>query len=293
MKHLIDFKKFSPENIVELKTLEDNSIPLEVASELMQMQFNQKEPILVVPVKTLIEPKFEEIDKIYYNLMNMSSNMNLCLDFNFEDCSFEVLCFFVDKFFKSSRNLKYVPSLVGIVGDCILFSLDKFSKESYFLSDELMEKLSLKFKDDISKSIDFLNSVPLFVMTTLKGFLEFNAKIENVEDLTLEEKSEEMLKLFKSSGIEIVNDIDFISKNIVCLFYNTSFLISYYSIANLDIKKSKYYHQQFNEYMFNGVNLFFHFSNENNLIFHTLNSLDQDGKNLDLFNLLKTIENNN
>ena len=291
-KHLLNNKKIQSENCVELRTLEDNSIPLDLASELMIMSYNDKEPLLFIHVKDILKGNEDNLEKIYYNLVNQATNMNLMIDFVFNDCEKETILFFINKFYTNLKTIKYLPSIVEIVGDCILYKLNENAKEEYFLNKEIIKYLVENLNDYLDKTIEYLNSIPLFMLSSLSGFIESNSTIEDSSVLSNDEKNEEIKSIFEKHNIPIINDIDYLPKSIICLFYNSLFLTTYYSISPITFENRKYFYQQYNSYIYNGMNLFYYFSNENNIIFHILNSLNSTGENPEFLKLLNVIKEN-
>ncbi len=294
--HLIDFKKFNFQNIeklkdqiVELKHLEEKSVPLDFCTDLMQMTYNDKHPLVVVHIKDVVENNENDLDIIHYNILNTFTNMNITVDFNFDGCSKDIILFFVRNFFTKNRSIKYIMSVVEIVSDCILFKLNPKIKKDYFLPLDSIEFISKELCTYLEEVIIYLNSIPLFMMSNTGGFIESKSEVEDASILTIDEVNDVKKQIFEKSGIEVVNDIDILPKNIICLFYNSMFLKNFYGNAFEKEVKVKYYFQQFNGYIYNGLNLFYYFANDYNIIFHILNSLNDEGKNLDLFKLLDLV----
>lgn len=284
MSQLINFSKYKKENFVYLNTLEDNAIPIDICSKILIDKFEKKNeyPVVIVELNSIINNE-SDIEKIYYNLVNQATNLDVNIDFNLCDVSKEYLKYLLNQWFKDTRSVKYVISIINLLEEVILYSLNK--DDSYISSKEHLEYLSTEFKEDINKLIDFLNAIPLYLITALEGFIETNSNIENLENISNDEKSNIILDIIKKNNINIIDDINIVPKNIICLFYNPSFLTKYYSIDHKT--NNTYYFQQFTQYIFNGHSFYYYFANENNIIYKSIENLNNQELTKELVDITK------
>lgn len=130
----------------------------------------------------------------------------------------------------------------------------------------------------------FLNSIPLYVFTRpdlnkdlVKQFIG-----EYVDDIN-----------YKT----VDNTVDELGFSILTPFNNGDFMLQYFQ-SNVAFENQIYFTRYFDEYMFNGKNLFFYFENENNSYFKLLklltnvNSGDIEAKE-NLTNLFKLLHGTN
>jgi len=272
---LIEFEKIKPENIRCLKVLENKGIPLDFCSEIMIEAHKLQEPLLAVIYLNDILNDLEDIDQIYHNIINQAVNLNLLIDFNFAGCSNDQIEFFVSKFFTDQRIIKYIPSVIQVVSDAILYNINKTiitEKEEY---QKFLEMIIEKNKTTIESIEIFLDSMPLYMLTCIPGFIEANSA-EDSTKYTNEDITAAIVDILKKNNIEIIDNIDFVCRNVISLFYNQQFLVNYYTHKEINPLKQKYLLHQFTEYMYAGQNLFTHFSNPYNYIYHTLNKIADD-----------------
>ena len=78
---------------------------------------------------------------------------------------------------------------------------------------------------------------------------------------------------FLTEGLEIITDREYIGQSVVNLFSLDFFFHNYYAKP---LKTLAYFKPQFEEYMFQGKNLFHYFHNKYNLLLPTIASLGKD-----------------
>lgn len=144
------------------------------------------------------------------------------------------------KCYMTSDNLCRIINIESMVIKIILRSinieLDNFNPD---ISDEDIAKFISENSDLIDKYKIFLNSLVLYAYSTFK---------KNCDKPTFD-------------GIECVDDINYIGVNIVNLFKYEEL---YFYYLNPNITTVKNFKRQFNDYMFNGLNLYHYFFNDNN-----------------------------
>jgi hypothetical protein len=245
--------------------------------------------MLIIDIaKILKDIPIDEYNKVYYNIVQQATNMDLMIDFNFSDASFEQILFFTNKFFTDTKTLKYIISLVQIVSDVIIYSINNNYKNTWTLPTGIIKGLSEQLKDHIENIKEFLNGIPLFMLTSLSGFIESNSNEHNSSELSNSEKFNLIKEILIQKGFEVIDDIDYFPRNTVCLFYNNNFLIDYYSLVPFGSLNKKYFIQQYQGYIYNGMNLMYYFSNPENMLYHVV-SQAHNGENKEFLNALNIV----
>jgi len=120
-------------------------------------------------------------------------------------------------------------------------------------------------KTKLTNLVEFLDSIPFFLLTCNQDILEFQE-----------------LK----SNLPVVQDVDIVGHTFVNLFKHETFNILYYTAINFD--KVKWYVHQFEKHIYGGVNLFHVISMSSNLmlplitmlVYGYLKPLVQNGDNI-------------
>lgn len=270
--HLFDFKSVDLSNIYEINSLENNQISIEDCSKVMILSYQKKNPFVLVNFSNLNLDESSSI-QVYQNLINQSINLNITIDFNFEGCSKNFLKMILSRWLSDTRTIKYIPTLIQMISEVILYhSYKNIDSDFYLCSKELLDEVIAENSESLEKIKIFFNSIPLFFQTTISGFETSHLESESFDIKSDDEKrklfSDSIRKKMESLQIKIIDDIDYLPKNIISLFYNQKFLLEFYS--RFDDSNRKFFLQQFTSYMYNGSNLYFYFNNENNLLFNTI-----------------------
>lgn len=272
--HLIDFKKIDPKNFYFIDQLENNQISIDDCSKLMILTYEKKDPFAIVNLKNLSIDPTKSI-QVYQNILNQTVNLNIPFDFNFDKIDSSVFENFVNRWFSDFRTIKYVPSMIQIVSEAVMYySYGIYDKTTSICSEDVLKQIIEKNLLIIEKIKLFLDSIPLFFQSSIQGFItshldkhpDFDSKKDDEKRIIF---TQEVLSKMSQSNIEVIDDIDFIPKNVICLFYHQKFIIDYYSNLDESVPR-KFFLQQFTSYMYNGLNLYYYFFNENNVIFNTV-----------------------
>lgn len=288
---LIDFEELKSENIVEISELENNSIPLDLCAQLMIQDHSGKPPFIIINLEKILNENIK-ISDIFFSIINQAVNLNFNIDFKFNKNDIETIKFLAHNFFTFNKLIKYIPSVIELISDIIIYFKDKNIKESYSVESSILDQLCDEHLEYVSKISGFLDSIPLFILTSTNGFIDHNLNIES-EGLSLEDKLSNLKLFFNNNKIDVIEDIDYIPRNTICLFYNQLFLISYYSSSVSP--KIKYYLHQFNSYMYNGNSLIYYFDNTYNFLFHTIKKISEskEGNFKEFLNLIQYVSANN
>ncbi|OIQ17184.1 MAG: hypothetical protein BM556_13305 [Bacteriovorax sp. MedPE-SWde] len=223
------------------KTLKEVSLPLKV--EELKEFIENKDNVYIADYS-----KIEIKGTVLYNYV---SNLELPVEFDFSNCSFEEKEEAI-KSFMETRNIVTADSLRINVAALILYirgiNVDEVFGNLIFTEDERKE--FFKRNEGLCYRWEqFIESTMIFSQKCLKK------KIEDSDDIPLNEIEFE-------HNFEIIDDVLYIGANVVKMFSIPSFMELFFLVQPRT--ELKYFKQQFDEYIFRGKNLFeFFFCDEN------------------------------
>lgn len=168
------------------------------------------------------------------------SNLNIKCNCIFNDSDKKLN--FIKEYLLTNKIVT-IENVEKMVVKIILYSIGYKLKEfEADISDEECEKFINENKELINKLNIFLDSLLLYAITTY----------------VQEDKKEEFLK-----NIQVIDDIEYIGLNIVNLFKYQE--LSFYYVFK-ELGEQYNFIKQFNDYIYDGKNLFYYFNNENNML---------------------------
>ena len=190
---------------------------------------------------------------VYLSNLDVPSDLDLPTDANFEE--------------KATLLKEYMtlPSIINLptfnlAASAIVFKAKGYKLENaypnpYFSSEET--ELYINHNEDlVNKWIIFLDSCLIYAQKCIPQL--------NVET-------------YLTDGVEIITDREYIGQSVVKLFSLDFFFHNYY---NRPINTQCYFKPQFEEYMFQGKNLYYYFANKYNFLLPMIASLGKDYNNV-------------
>ncbi len=214
-------------------------------------------PLGVEQLKEFIENKELKYLVNYKNselkgtvLFNYVSNLDLPVEFEFTDCSYEekeemILAYM------GTRNIVGSKSLAINMANIILTYREVDTNG--MLINPLFSKVEVnRF---IEKNIEVLKRWELFLESTIIYAHQCIRKkpVDSVEECVYQHK------------YEVIDDIRYVGLNIVNLFAVPAFMELFFTAPFRN--EPKYFQVQFNDYMYKGKNLYSYYLNEENTVF--------------------------
>ena len=146
--------------------------------------------------------------------------------------------------------------LLNLAASLVIFKAKGYNIEDAYpnpyFSEQEVNKFLIAYDDMIQKWIKFLDSCTIYAQ---KCIPELNSKE------------------FLVGGIEIISDREYVGYSIVKLFSLSFFFHNYYKKP---LGSLAYFEIQFEDYMFQGKNLYHYFASKNNILLPLLRILGQD-----------------
>lgn len=224
--------------------MKDDLITLPMGPELMRTFFDDKTKVFTVDYG-----KCELKGNVFLTYV---SNLGLNAEIDFEGASGDEKLDLI-KNYMHSRHIVSSETL-GLAVMQILMAYKgaqamAFDRIERVLSKEEVTRFIDENEEVVSAWTTFLDSTLLFLMHSFEGL---------GEAMDLEH------------SFEVVDDQRYVGLNVVNMFGIEGFFELYFSAP---VKEMKFFTRQFNEYMFNGKNLFFYFQTEENSFLKLLSGL--------------------
>lgn len=179
-----------------------------------------------------------------------NANVPAIIDFDDEGLTPEYLAEFITEWM-SNINILDISPITNIVAKILLSTLNIKNDIAIpkMITDEFITEFIKNNSDLIARWVEFLDSVFLVYMEVFRG------------------KSSEETENYQYDGeLGVIEDRDYVGKNIVLLFSVEGFSEYYYTSLKEVTNDPYYYKHQFEDYMFKGQRLAAYFNHPNNTI---------------------------